>query len=143
MLWLFNLLILIQFNQTGNSIAPEDFVWKNRLVIVHGECDCSEWFKEKLQSELSERKLLVVHFKKEGLTESNFKGELKRTDFLKLLPKRDNQTITWALVGLDGGVKNSGTTNPKPNDIFRIIDAMPMRQSELVKKENQDNSLNK
>lgn len=134
MIWLFNLLILIQFTQTGNSYSPKDFEWKNRLLIVYGECDCSEWFKEKLQRELSERKLLVVYFAQGGVTESNFKGDLKRTDFLKLLPQRDAQTVAWALVGLDGGVKTSGILNPTPNDIFRIIDAMPMRQSEFVKK---------
>lgn len=84
-----------------------------------------------------------MHFNNGALIESNFKGEMKAADFLKLIPKKGSQPVRWALVGLDGGMKNSGTTVPKSDDIFRIIDAMPMRQSELVKKGNQDNFLKK
>lgn len=129
-----NLLILIPFYQSGSSFSPADFVWKNRLVIIYGDCDCSKWFSDELQKDLSERKLLVFHFNDGALIESNFKGELKTADFLKLNPKKNDLSVAWVLVGLDGGVKNSENTFPNPEDVFRIIDAMPMRQSELVKK---------
>ena len=122
--------------------TPADFRWKNRLVIIHGEGDCSEWFDEKMQKDLSDRKLLVFYFNDGVLVESNFKRELKAADFLKLIPKKADQSIYWILVGLDGGIKSSGVSLPKSGEIFKIIDAMPMRQSELVKKGNQDNSLN-
>lgn len=127
-------------HQSGNSISLADFVWKNRLVIIYGECDCANWFSGELQKDLSDRKLMVFHFDDGLLMESNFKGELKINDFLKLNPKKENQSVAWVLVGLDGGVKKSENKLPIPIDIFRIIDAMPMRQSELIKRGNQDNS---
>lgn len=135
MFWIFNLLILIQFSLSVVPSTPEDFVWKNRIILIDGEGDCSAWFTNELQKDLSERKLLVMHFNNGALIESNFKGELKTADFLKLIPKKGSQPVIWALVGLDGGVKNSGTTFPNSDQIFRIIDAMPMRQSERVKGE--------
>lgn len=136
MFWLFNLLILIQFHQIGSTFSPADFVWKNRLVIIYGECDCSKWFSNELQKDLSDRKLLVFHFDEELIIESNFKGVLKTVDFLKVNPKKSSQSVSWVLIGLDGGVKKSENTIPNPGEIFKIIDAMPMRQSEIEKKGN-------
>ena len=142
MFWIFNLLILIQFSVSGVPSTPEDFVRKNRMILIDGEGDCSAWFTDELQKDLSERKLLVMHFNNGALIESNFKGELKATAFLKLIPEKADQSMNWVLIGLDGGIKSSGVSLPKSGEIFKIIDAMPMRQSELVKKGNQDNSLN-
>lgn len=141
MFWIFNLLILTHFYQSEMPATPADFRWKSRLLIINGEGDCSVWFDEKIQKDLSDRKLMVFHFNEGSLEESNFKGELKAAEFLKLIPKKADQSIYWVLVGLDGGIKSSGVSLPKSGEIFKIIDAMPMRQSELVKKGNQDNSL--
>ncbi len=143
MFWIFNLLIPMLFFHPGNPVTPADFVWENRLVIIYGTGDCTAWFDEKLRKDLAERKLLVFHFNKEVLLESNFKGELKTADFLKLIPKKQGHSTAWVLVGLDGGVKKSGHSIPNPGEILRIIDAMPMRQSEVIRKGNQDNSFNK
>lgn len=143
MFWIFNLLILIQFYQPGVPSTRADFVWENRLIIINGDGDCSAWFDEELLIDLSDRKLLVFHFNEGSLVGSNFEGKLKTADFLKLIPKKSDQPVTWVLVGLDGRKKNSGVSVPKSGEIFRIIDAMPMRQSELVNKRNQDNSFNK
>ncbi len=133
-LLLVNLLILMPLYKSEGSFSPADFAWKNRMIIINGDCDCLEWFSDELKKDLSERKLLVFHFNEGSLIKSNFKGELKTADFLKLNPNKNNQSITWVLVGLDGGVKKSENTRPKPGEVFRIIDSMPMRQSELVKK---------
>lgn len=125
------------------GIRPRDFVWKKRILVIQSSVDQANWFSESLTNDLAERKLLVFVFGKERLEKSNFKEDIEEEDFLKLLPKRDLSSDSWVLVGLDGGVKNSGYSNPNPGEIFRIIDAMPMRQSEHFKKGNQDNSSNK
>ncbi len=143
MFWLFNLLFLIQFNQSGSSFSPADFVWKNRLVIINGECKCSEWFSHEIEKDLYARKLLVFHFIDSILIKSNFEGELKTAEFLELIPQIGRQPETWALVGLDGGVKYSGKTKPFSDEVFRLVDAMPMRQFELPKKQNLDNTVEK
>jgi hypothetical protein len=132
------ILALYQF-ETG----PKEFVWKNRIMIIQSPDDQVVWFSDSLKKDLLDRKLLVVHFKGGSIVQSNFEGELKTAEFLKLIPEKPGHSAAWVLVGLDGGVKNSGHSNPNPGEIFRVIDAMPMRQSERVKNGNQDNSSNK
>lgn len=112
------------------------------ILIIQSHESQSLWFSDSLKKDLSERKLLVFHFDEGSLVESNFKGDLDTADFLKLIPEKADHSAAWVLVGLDGGVKNSGDSIPNPGEIFRIIDAMPMRQSERLKKVNQDNSSN-
>lgn len=134
----------MQFCQQGsleNPASPSDFVWESRLLLIKGDGNFSLWFDEKLVKDLSERKLLVFRFNENSLVHSNFRGELKTAEFLKLIPKKVDQPVAWILIGLDGGKKSSGVSVPKPQEIFRTIDAMPMRQSELIKKGNQDNSI--
>jgi hypothetical protein len=133
-------LILALFQlETG----PKDFIWKNRIMIIQSTDDQMVWFSESLKKDLLDRKLLVFHFNGGSIVQSNFEGELKTAEFLKLVPEKPGHPAAWVLVGLDGGVKNSGYSIPNPGEIFRIIDAMPMRQSERVRKGNQDNSSNK
>jgi hypothetical protein len=69
------------------------------------------------------------------LVESNFEGKIEEMPFLKKLNQGDGSQEKWVLIGLDGGVKNSGFATPLPDEIFRIIDAMPMRQSEIKRKD--------
>lgn len=85
MFWIFNLLIVMRFYQTGVPSTPADFVWENRLILINGEGDCSSWFDEELQRDLSDRKLLVFHFNEGSLVGSNLEGKLKTADFLKLI----------------------------------------------------------
>ncbi len=122
---------------------PKDFVWKNRILIIQSSGDQAHWLSESLTNDLAERKLLVFVFGRERLEKSNFKEDIEEDDFLKLLPKRDLSSDSWVLIGLDGGVKHSGYSSPNSEEIFRIIDAMPMRQSERIRKGNQDNSSTK
>ena len=136
------LIIYSLFTCAFMSSRNGEFVFKNRILIIQSHESQSLWFSESLKKDLLERKLLVFHFDEGFLVESNFKGDLDTADFLKLIPEKADHSPAWVLVGLDGGVKNSGHSIPSPGEIFRIIDAMPMRQSERLKKGNQDNSSN-
>ena len=44
---------------------------------------------------------------------------------------KDNVAFKITLVGLDGGIKLEQTEVLKKNEIFKTIDAMPMRKNEL------------
>lgn len=126
-----NLLLLFAFN--SNPKSPKDFVWKNRILIIQSIESDSSWFHDKLKQDLKDRKLLVFEFKGKVLVRSNNEEVIDPSKFLDRLQNNTQKANQWVLIGLDGGVKNSGFEKPAPAEIFRIIDAMPMRQSEIRK----------
>lgn len=126
-----NLLLLSVF--TSNPKSPKDFVWKNRILIIQSIDSESTWFHEDLTQDLEDRKLLIFEFNGDHLVQTNSKEELETSKFLDRLQNSNQKVNQWVLIGLDGGLKNSGSDRPAPNEIFRIIDAMPMRQSEIKK----------
>jgi hypothetical protein len=65
---------------------------------------------------------------------SNFPGSI-HPDFVNevLQHHRHHPQGTWVLIGLDGGVKLSGTGPPDWRLVFRTIDAMPMRKAEIIR----------
>ncbi|MFC3415426.1 DUF4174 domain-containing protein [Algoriphagus hitonicola] len=83
------------------------------------------------EDDFKERKLVYVQFLSDTLSATNFEGEIEPESFKEFLDIRP--TENWFLIGLDGGLKSKGSKLPKISDIFRIIDAMPMRQSEMRK----------
>lgn len=125
----FALLFSLSMNSTPKS--PRDFVWQNRILILESYPGDSIWFEADIQKHLQERKLHIFLFDSSKLEKSTFKGEVDTPKFLELLQPKNKSKVKWALIGLDGGIKNTGLEHPSPSDIFKIIDAMPMRQSEI------------
>lgn len=113
--------------------TPKDMVWKHRVLIIQSSDLDSIWFQDNLEQDLLDRKLLIFHFQGNTLLNTNFEEKIDSDKFLEKLKNTDELEYRWALIGLDGGVKNLGKSNPLPSEIFRIIDSMPMRSSEIRK----------
>lgn len=126
------ILILFLLN-AENPKSPKDFIWKNRILIIQSLDSEPTWFDENLKQDLEDRKLLIFEFKKNLLVQTNSEEEIEESKFLDKLQNTNQKSDQWVLIGLDGGLKYSGINNPTPAEIFRIIDAMPMRQSEIKK----------
>lgn len=124
---------LLTFFMNSTPKSPRDFTWQNRILILESYPGYSIWFEADLQAGLKERKLHIFQLDGSKLVKSTFKGEIDTSKFLEILKPKNNSKMKWVLIGLDGGVKNTGLENPIPSEIFRIIDAMPMRQSEIGK----------
>lgn len=120
----------------SESKIPKDFQWKNRILILKNFQNDTIWFNEELKEEIQNRKLLIFHFSDGTMLKSNFTEEIDSAKFLEMLRGDSESKTAWALIGLDGGVKNSGSDFPLPKEIFRLIDSMPMRQSEMKKSNN-------
>jgi len=131
---------LISLNLNGQNL--EKFLWKNRVLIIKSD----EATSTKYQNQFAEfqnsiepfkdRKLVVLQVvgakykiiafdKKEddkfyALTE-NFKKEVLRENF----------PFEIILIGLDGGVKLRQTQPLKKEELYQLIDSMPMRAFEL------------
>lgn len=113
--------------------SPADFVWQNRILILKSEEIIRAWSMEEQRPNLKDRKLLVFQFNEEKLISTNCQVPIDEGQFLEKLVEKKDQNIQWVLIGLDGDIKKSGKEIPNPEEIFKIIDAMPMRQSEIRK----------
>lgn len=129
----FLLLSLVVFNM--KPIEPRDLVWEKRILVISDSgANEVDWFADELREDLNERRLLVFVFSGKDLVQSNFDQEINPDSFLRLLIPTKGKLTSWVLIGLDGGKKNEGQSSPNPDEIFRIIDSMPMRQSEIKRK---------
>lgn len=114
-----------------SGISPQDLIWKNRVFIYSGKENCQTWTQPTLESEIKDRKLVYLIFEGNELKATNLEGDVEAELFLTKVNEQTPNQNGWVLIGLDGGVKRSGTLLPNPTEIFKTIDAMPMRQSEL------------
>lgn len=117
--------------------------WKDRLVIVQSKNTTNPLFKKQIEEfekdpeGLEERKIIVYQSiagnYKIGLKESN---EWKKAG--KDLEKLKNPTSEFEviLMGLDGGVKLRKNELVTRESLFRTIDQMPMRMSEMKRKKD-------
>lgn len=78
-------------------------------------------------SEFNERKLRFFIKNKEGFFEWPSKLALEK---IHNFPQNKNHSFSITLIGLDGGQKFQSFTPTSSNNIFDLIDSMPMRQSE-------------
>jgi hypothetical protein len=135
MYWIISLLSMIFATQPK---TPEDLRWKNRILVISNVQAEGEWFNKANNDYLETRKLLVFYFEEGRLKNSNFPDSINSTKFLEKL--QNHQGVeNWVLIGLDGGVKDSGKDMPNLKAVFQTIDAMPMRQSEIRKKKDGKN----
>lgn len=124
----------------------QDHRWENRVLIVKSEAKAFEQYSHQRvlldidPAGMRERKLVVYfiaegHYSFRNYTEDDqnrapFKAVDKR--LAKYLDaKKDFQVI---LIGLDGGVKLEREKEITLTELFRIIDSMPMRASEMRNK---------
>lgn len=109
-----------------------DYQWKNRILILS---DTDEQFSNatpavttmsKYTEELEERDFLVLLYKG---------GIFYTIDFEKTSIK-SNQSIPddfngYLLIGKDGGVKTRAPYPIVPEELFSLVDGMPMRRAEI------------
>ncbi len=122
-----------------NAQTLDSFQWKNRLVVLVGDISKQnlEAFKsyEVLPKEITERKLVFLHIQPNSIAEI-LPNTQKPIENLQLYQsfKDSYPRQSIFLIGLDGGVKRSTNTLFNPKELFRIIDSMPMRASEIRRK---------
>ena len=107
-----------------SSIANSQFVNYRQLLI----------FGKEAQPSLVKKQMELLDSVKAGVAERDIKIVLVPTgselhNKYKTIPG----AFTIILVGKDGGEKHRTTTVLQPQELFSIIDAMPMRRSEMRK----------
>jgi len=123
------------------SMDLRQFQWKNRLLFLFAPQRSDRFFND-LQNEImvnkneiEDRDLVVFEILESGPSFINGVS-LDAQTAAALREKFDAPLgrFTVILVGKDGGVKLKRPTGTRLNDIFALIDAMPMRQEEMRQK---------
>ncbi|MDW7690712.1 DUF4174 domain-containing protein [Flammeovirgaceae bacterium SG7u.111] len=135
----FSLIATIKFQEVRQVPLPlSQYQWENRLLLVFAKEKSDEQLlalKKQLKAEADElkgRDILVFYFFQDNSGE--FEGKkLDEKEVEKLwksyLPSREVTTLL--LIGKDGGEKYRKTKGFDLNEIFSLIDGMPMRRQEM------------
>jgi hypothetical protein len=139
------LLAMVAFSIFGTkdalSMDLRQFQWKNRLLFLFAPQRSDRFFSDLLneimvnKNEVEDRDLIVFEILEFGPSFMN-SVSLDAQTAAALREKFDSPSgrFTVILVGKDGGVKLKRHTGARLNDIFALIDAMPMRQEEIRQK---------
>jgi hypothetical protein len=139
-IFLVSLVVFIMANkgEGKDSIDLRKYQWKNRLLLLFApsphEADYAK-LKQDLSSqaeEVRDRDLLVFHILASGETKlGNVSLSESSGDYLREKFFIKSGVLTTLLIGKDGGVKLRSQGPVELEEIFSLIDAMPMRQREM------------
>ncbi len=127
---------------TGFFGPLEQFEWKNRIILIFAVDPNYEDFllQERLfkesNEEFEDRDLIVFHiFRNHGLDPDG--RALSKEDQLYLQSRynADPGKYSLILLGKDGGVKLRSTLPVTAEEIYSLIDSMPMRKVEMQRRD--------
>ncbi len=124
----------------ANSVMRE-FIWEKRVLLLFTPDDGHAGFQQQNQilSEvkdgMAERDMTTIRAMADGtLTVDNTKQSIAATDFYQRYSVRENE-FRVILVGKDSTVKLDKKSMVTAAELFELIDAMPMRQYEMLQDE--------
>ena len=129
------------FAQGKTQFDIDDLRWRHRVLIVFA-ADSTQKFAEPLlnqieryQSDFLDRDMVFIGIfsNASNHVDGQFLNELS----IKKLKARfgaGTSSFRVLLIGKDGGVKLDQQVSTDLNDIFALIDTMPMRRSEMKQK---------
>lgn len=135
-------LMLSSFMSCHNSpeLNLSDYKWENRIILLFSDDENPEYRQQvdKLLDDkpgLFDRDLLIFHIdKKSSIKELLHSNEFDPDSNLRSqfnVPESDFYVL---LIGKDGGVKYRDHSPVASEKLYAIIDAMPMRQAEMRRK---------
>lgn len=139
---LYTFLFLISFfHALGQDIRSHQ--WNERVLIVLTTDATSELYKKQLQvfkntlSGIEERKLKIYLAAPSGYKVFGTDDEIWKpnNDLFSTVKQKDSE-LELVLIGLDGGIKHRTYTLTSAQEIFDVIDGMPIRKSEMKRKQN-------
>ena len=129
-IWLLYLIPLL-LNMNGEISAQDPYLWKNRVIILACKDTANDVFHAQMKilaadtAGIKERDLVIIHL------EEAIKKNILNVDYAsKPLP---DTGFRFVLRGKDGGVKLDSEKAVTLEQLYAIIDAMPMRRREKQK----------
>ncbi len=127
---------------TSKAQNLQQYQWQNRIIVVYADEPELDLLTKQLEllteepSELSERKLLVIHAHKDRykkiFPENSEWISSTLKDELNISTKTEFEVF---LLGLDGGIKLRQQEILQTKKLISLIDGMPMRKAEIRRKD--------
>jgi len=128
----------VQAYRDSEPFSLGDYQWENRLLVVSSPAPDEPKFARQLQQvaatgrEFGERDLVLISLATDG---TSLAGKRKldptQVEEIRAALGIDAGAFAVLLVGKDGTVKLSKNTIVPMDDIYALIDKMPMRQREI------------
>jgi NADH dehydrogenase [ubiquinone] 1 alpha subcomplex assembly factor 1 len=124
--------------ESKGKMALSDYLWKNRLLLIFSPSELHPDYKaqkkelEEQMAEVEDRDLVVFEIFEKG--EDRIIGSPVTYTAGESLRERFNVKpgqLTVILIGKDGGEKLRSTGHIPFEEVFSLIDSMPMRQAEM------------
>ena len=126
-----------------NAQNIESYQWKNRIVLLKSIATTKDLLQEQLQlfevqtKAVEDREIIIFVLEADRVL--NLKGKEVALSAAEITNKYQLGGFQGViLIGKDGGVKWKEPFLVKPNTVFDMIDAMPMRRREMEKERKID-----
>jgi len=126
-----------------SGIRFEDFLWKNRLVVLTAPLPDDPLLKEQLElflgeaEGLKERDLRIIRIHKTGQDSIDSSPlNLESVENILQATGLNTESFTFTLFGKDGTPKLSSPTPVPVEKLYAVIDRMPMRRREIQERES-------
>jgi len=120
------------------AIDIEHFRWKKRLLLVFAAENAQSHYQSlaneisSRQADVNDRDLVVFEIIESGTSRMNGSPiEPQKAASIREQFEITPNSFTVILVGKDGGIKMKRNDQVRLEEIFRLIDSMPMRQEEM------------
>jgi hypothetical protein len=125
----------------------DNHLWQNRVLVIQSSDIQNEFYINQLsqfidqEKELADRKMIIYELINNQYRLTDYSKTLLVSEWkslgLKSMDIRGSDDFKVTLLGLDGEKKLEQNELLKAKELYRIIDSMPMRQSELRSKRNE------
>ena len=130
-------ILLTMYSDFSFAQDIKNFQWKNRLLILSIDSIDNDNYKGQIHSLNSDleglevRKLLIITLvsSDQSMGLSNKMRQAISPGYIEFID--DERPFMFYLIGLDGGVKFSSSEIVSNQELFKIIDVMPMRRLEI------------
>ena len=134
--------MLFTVDVSAQNFDLKNYVWHKRVLIIFAVDARNERFNLQISAlkeekkGLEDRDLVVVNiFGKSGLDENNKPISAEKVRTLRKKYAISDNEFKVILIGKDGGTKKTADQPLDNQQLFKIIDMMPMRKDEMQNKE--------
>ena len=130
--------------QSQNNVELQDFRWKNRVLVVFAPNASIPALKnvqesvDRMSAEFEDRNLVLIELVDNDIARIN--GEDHHENMNKQFRDKFRVAVDSFriyLIGKDGGIKLKSDGQVELDEIFALIDTMPMRKREMEGKDKQ------
>ena len=128
--------------QARSSFDLKEYRWENRLLVVFAEQSTTSAYQvlitdiDRLRDDFDDRDMVLISlFEKETSIAADRSIDKDIADQLRQKFEVKPGSYRVFLIGKDGGIKRKGGSEVSLQDLFGLIDTMPMRRNEMRRNE--------